>query len=132
MKLTPVLRKIAAYGYDTKPAGSEGLALGAVTLPWVFTALLITDLLKKNSSGKPENVTTKVQPKWLCCSIALLQVCAPTSLQCQVAVLCGDCNIVAATVSQLASHCSMQEHFSIVQTEHGIPLSMACVQSQNI
>ena len=42
----------AVYGYDTKPADSEGLALGTVTLPWTFTALLITDLLQKGSSGK--------------------------------------------------------------------------------
>lgn len=42
----------AVYGYDTKAADSEGLALGTVTLPWTFTALLITDLLKKGSSGK--------------------------------------------------------------------------------
>lgn len=42
----------AVYGYDTKPADSEGLTLGTVTLPWTFTALLITDLLQKGSSGK--------------------------------------------------------------------------------
>ncbi len=42
----------AVYGYDTKPADSEGLALGTVTLPWTFTALLITDLIQKGSSGK--------------------------------------------------------------------------------
>ncbi|KAL0035579.1 hypothetical protein WJX79_000184 [Trebouxia sp. C0005] len=41
----------AIYGYDTKPADSEGLTLGTVTLPWTFTALLITDLLQKGSSG---------------------------------------------------------------------------------
>lgn len=40
------------YGYDTKVADSEGLALGTTTLPWTFTALLITDLLQKGSSGK--------------------------------------------------------------------------------
>lgn len=41
----------AVYGYDTKKADSEGLALGAVVLPWTLTALLITDLQKKTSSG---------------------------------------------------------------------------------
>lgn len=41
----------AVYGYDTKKADSEGLALGAVVLPWTMTALLITDLQKKASSG---------------------------------------------------------------------------------
>ena len=47
-----LLHSDAVYGYDTKPADSEGLALGTVTLPWTFTALLITDLLQKGSSGK--------------------------------------------------------------------------------
>ena len=41
----------AVYGYDTKKADSEGLALGTVVLPWTLTALLITDLQKKASSG---------------------------------------------------------------------------------
>ena len=108
----------AASGYDTKPADSEGLALGTLTIPWTFTALFITDRLRKGyTSGSPGRISTMM--RWFSLASAMLCVhaCWNQLTACRVALeeqirscSCADVCCPSCCRLQLAG---MQKHLSL-------------------
>ena len=91
------------FGYDTKTADSEGLALGTAVLPWTFTALLITDLQRKTSSGTYPAIPCKQQSlRSILCTTAAVYIELIMQNCLALTAILLDCRLQPASMPQRA------------------------------